>query len=74
MEGEIFDPAEVRSSLAPILGLDYDTEIIPGRRVDAIAELMLDATRNFDAASHRRTATPLAGGPVPHRTERTAKN
>lgn len=48
IEGEIFDPAEVRSSLARRLGLDYDPEMIPGRRVDAIAELMLDATRNFD--------------------------
>lgn len=48
IEGEIFDPAEVRSSLARRLGLDYDPEIIPGRRVDAIAELMLDATRSFD--------------------------
>lgn len=49
IEGELMDPAEVRSSLARKLGLDFDTEIIPTRRVDAIAELMLDATRNFES-------------------------
>ncbi len=49
IEGELLDPAEVRSSLARRLGLDFDPEIIPGRRVDAIAELMLDATRNFES-------------------------
>ncbi len=48
IEGDLLDPAEVRSSLALRLGLAYDPELIPGRRVEAIAELMLDATRNFD--------------------------
>lgn len=48
IEGELLDPAEVRSSLARRLGLAFDPDIIPGRRVESISELMLDATRNFD--------------------------
>lgn len=49
IEGEHLDPGEVRSSIARKLGLDVAGLPRPGREVDGIVEMMLDATRNFDA-------------------------
>ena len=49
IEGEHLDPAEVRSSIARKLGLDVAGLPEPGREVEGIVEMMLDATRNFEA-------------------------
>ncbi len=49
IEGETLDPEEVRSSIARRLGLDVAGLRKPGRDVDGMVELMLDATRRFDA-------------------------
>ncbi len=48
IEGEHLNPEEVRSSIARKLGLDVGGLIVPGREVEGIVEMMLDATRNFD--------------------------
>jgi Fic family protein len=50
IEGEHLDPAEVRSSIAQKLGLDVAGLPAPGREVEGIVEMMLDATRNFEAS------------------------
>jgi Fic family protein len=49
IEGEHLNPIEVRSSIARKLGLDVAGLPEPGREVDGIVEMMLDATRNFEA-------------------------
>ena len=49
IEGEHLDPEEVRSSIARKLGLDAAGLPEPGREVEGIVEMMLDATRNFEA-------------------------
>ncbi len=49
IEGEHLNPVEVRSSIARKLGLDVAGLLEPGREVEGIVEVMLDATRNFDA-------------------------
>jgi Fic family protein len=51
IEGEVLDPEAVRSSIARHLGLDAAGLRRPGRDVDGVVEMMLDATRHF--------ATPL---------------
>ena len=51
IEGQNLNPDEVRSSIACKLGLDVAGLPKPGREVDGIVEMMLDATRNY--------ATPL---------------
>ncbi len=48
IEGERLDPEEVRSSIARKLGLDVAGLPEPGRGVEGIVAMMLDATRNFD--------------------------
>lgn len=48
IEGEHLDSDEVRSSIAGKLGLDVAGLPKPGREVEGIVELMIDATRNFD--------------------------
>jgi Fic family protein len=48
IEGEDLDTDEVRSSIARRLGLDVAGLPEPGREVDGIVEMMLDATQNFD--------------------------
>ncbi len=48
IEGENLDPEEVRSSIARRLGLDVAGLPKPGREVEGVVEMMLDATRNFD--------------------------
>jgi Fic family protein len=49
IEGERLDPEEVRSSIARKLGLNTGDLPVPGREVEGIVEMMLDATRNFEA-------------------------
>ena len=49
IEGEALNPDEVRSSIAKRLGLDVAGLPKAGRDVDGIVEMMLDATRNFEA-------------------------
>jgi len=49
IEGERLDPDEVRSSIARQLGLDAAIPPKPWRHIDGIVEMMLDATRNFEA-------------------------
>jgi Fic family protein len=46
IEGENLNPDEVRSSIARKLGLGVAGLPEPGREVDGIVEMMLDATRN----------------------------
>ncbi|MEQ9617052.1 MAG: Fic family protein [Phycisphaerales bacterium] len=48
IEGERLDPKEVRSSIARKLGLDAAGLPAPGRAVDGLVEMMLDATRRYD--------------------------
>jgi Fic family protein len=45
IEGEVIDSAEVRSSIARHLGMDLAGLPEPGRQVEGVVELMLDATR-----------------------------
>jgi Fic family protein len=49
IEGETLDPREVRSSLARRLGLDFAGLPRPGRDVEGVVEMLLDATRNCAA-------------------------
>lgn len=49
IEGQNLNPDEVRSSIARKLGLDIAGLPKPGREVDGIVEMMLDATRDYDA-------------------------
>lgn len=46
IEGEVLDPAQVRSSLAKRLGLDVSGTPKVDRHVDGVVEMLLDATRN----------------------------
>ncbi|MBT3278024.1 MAG: Fic family protein [Phycisphaerales bacterium] len=48
IEGERLDTAEVRSSIALKLGLNASGLPTPGRQVEGIVEMMLDATQNYD--------------------------
>ena len=48
IEGEIFDPKQVRSSIARRLGMDIGGLVSSDRHVDGVVEMMLDATQNFD--------------------------
>ena len=48
IEGESLDTDEVRSSIARKLGLDVAGLPKPGREVEGIVEMMVDATQNFD--------------------------
>ena len=58
IEGEVLDPAQVRSSLARRLGLDVSGAAPVDRNVEGIVELMLDATQQADA---KLTAERLFG-------------
>jgi Fic family protein len=49
IEGESLKPEEVRSSIARRLGLDVGGLPEPGREVEGVVEMTLDATQNFDA-------------------------
>jgi Fic family protein len=48
IEGEVLDPAQVRSSLAKRLGLNVSGTPTMDRHVDGIVEMMLDATQHCD--------------------------
>ncbi|NUN50044.1 MAG: Fic family protein [Candidatus Brocadiae bacterium] len=48
IEGKQLEPDEVRSSIARKLGLDVAGLPKPGREVEGIVEMTLDATRNFE--------------------------
>ena len=48
IEGQNLNPDEVRSSIARKLGVDIAGLPEPGREVDGIVEMMLDATRNYN--------------------------
>lgn len=48
IEGEHLNSDEVRSSIARRLGLDVAGLPVPGRQVDGVVQMMLDATRAFD--------------------------
>lgn len=48
IEGEILDPAQVRSSIARRLGIDTGGLVPSDRHVDGVVEMMLDATQNYD--------------------------
>jgi len=49
IEGEALPPDEVRSSIAGRLGLDIAGLPKAGRNVEGVVDMMLDATRHFDA-------------------------
>ena len=49
IEGELLDEAQVRSSISRRLGLDVAGLPKPGRDVEGVVEMMLDATRSFDS-------------------------
>jgi len=48
IEGELLDPAKVRSSIASRLGIDIGGLQPPDRHVEGIVEMMLDATRSYN--------------------------
>ncbi len=48
IEGERLNPDEVRSSIARRLGLDVAGLPRPGRDVEGVVEMMLDATQHFE--------------------------
>ena len=48
IEGEVLDPAQVRSSIARQLGMDIGGLVPSDRYVDGVVEMMLDATQNFE--------------------------
>jgi Fic family protein len=47
IEGETLDPVHVRSSIARRLGLDQGGLVTPGRDVEGIVEILVDATRKY---------------------------
>jgi len=47
IEGEILDPALVRSSVARHLGMESAATRIADRNIDGVVAMMLDATQNF---------------------------
>src|SRR3984893_15402572 len=48
IEGEKLDAEQVRSSIARRLGIDIGALKPPDRNVEAVVEMMLDATRHYD--------------------------
>ncbi|WP_084517771.1 Fic family protein [Desulfatiglans anilini] len=48
IEGEMLDPAQVRSSIARRLGMDIAGLVPADRDVEGVVEMMLDATQKFD--------------------------
>lgn len=49
IEGEMLDRAQIRSSIARRLGMDIGALVPADREVEGVVEMMLDATRRFDA-------------------------
>lgn len=55
IEGETLNTQEVRSSIAKRLGIDIAGEVSASRNIDAVVEMMLDATQNYNSLiSHER--------------------
>lgn len=55
IEGELLDKEQVRSSIAKRLGIEITGNVKPGRDVDGVVEMMLDATQNcFNPLSAHR--------------------
>jgi len=50
IEGEILDKDQVRSSIARRLGLEVSGLVPSDGNVDAVVEIMIDATRHFEAS------------------------
>jgi len=48
IEGELYNTAEVRSSVARKLGLEYSGMVHSGRDVDGMVDVLADATQNAD--------------------------
>jgi Fic family protein len=48
IEGTIFDPEAVRSSVARQMGLPTANETSAGREIDGAVEMLLDATQNYN--------------------------
>lgn len=48
IEGQLLDPAQVRSSIARRLGIDIAGTVPADRYVDGIVEMMLDATQGYN--------------------------
>lgn len=48
IEGTVFDPEAVRSSVARRMGLPTTSEVPAGRDVDGAVEMLIDATQNYD--------------------------
>jgi Fic family protein len=46
IEGEILDPAQVRSSVARRLGMEIAGSVESDRNVDGMVDMMMDATKN----------------------------
>ena len=53
IEGEVFAPEAVRSSVARRLGMDVGAVLSQDRRIEGVVEMALDATRNPDLALNR---------------------
>lgn len=49
IEGELFDPEEVRSSVARKLGMDHGGLPTADRHIEGTVDMILDATRNWKA-------------------------
>lgn len=47
IEGQTLDPSEVRSSIARRLGMEFADLMKPGRDVEGIVDVLLDATQRF---------------------------
>ncbi len=58
IEGEHLDAAQVRSSIARRLGLDFGGNVKASREVEGVVEMMLDATQKY---SEPLTAERLFG-------------
>ena len=70
IEGEHLDPGEVRSSVARKLGLDVAGLPQPGREVDGVVAMMLDATHNFDDPLTAERLFGWHAALFPHRAKR----
>ncbi|MCW3105143.1 MAG: Fic family protein [Bacteroidetes bacterium] len=49
IEGELLNPAQVRSSIAKRLGMDIAGLVPADRHVEGVVEMMMDATQNYNA-------------------------
>ena len=48
IEGEIFNPEQVRSSIAKRLGIEVAGTTATDRHIEGVVDMMLDATQNYD--------------------------